>query len=599
MLRQLASLYGIQPSYWSRWGEHIDSPVESLMAVLRALGAIEALGQVPDALKQKEEAAWYWTMEPVLVAWDGYLGDIEVRIPEWEAEETADCRIELEDGETLRWQQALGEAQVAGGGQGPGVHCEAMRFECPYALPNGYHRLYVEIDGERMTSLVIAAPRIAYQAGGWADGQTGRRAYGHRAGGDGQRASKKWGVFLPLYAVHSARSWGIGDLTDLGTLVEWAGRQGASFVGTLPLLASFLDKPYDPSPYTPVSRLFWNEVYLDPERSMPAGAAYEVDQESAAKARQLTNFEEVPYRAVMGLKRRVLEEQTRVCLAQPGLAEQFERYIADKPRVAEYAAFRAAVERLGPSWRDWPDEPRFGRLTPDDYDVDASNYHAFAQWRMDAQMRELEQRSLAADVRLYLDLPVGVHSGGYDAWRYRELFVRGVSVGAPPDLLALDGQNWGFEPLNPVRQRETGYEYMRTYLAHHLSVAGMLRVDHAIGLHRMFWIPQGAHGRDGVFMRQHAEELYAVLSLESHRHQAVLVGENLGLVPPEVDEGLREHRHRRDVRAALQPDGRPGAMCRGAAGGRGRVFRDARYAAVRSVLDGRGHAPARASRPRQ
>ncbi len=540
MLRRLASLYGIQPSYWSRWGEHIEAPVESLLAVLRALGAIESLGQVPDALRQKEEASWYWTMEPVLVAWDGYLRDIEVRIPEWEAEETADCRIELEDGETLRWQQALHEARVAGGGQGPGMHCESMRFECPFDLPDGYHRLYVEIDGERMTSLVISAPRISYQSDGRREEQTSKRANEQSA--RPRNHAKKWGVFLPLYATHSARSWGIGDLTDLGTLVDWAGRKGASFVGTLPLLASFLDKPYAPSPYTPVSRLFWNEVYIDPERSMPAGAAYEVDAESAAKAHQLTNFEEVPYRAAMGVKRHVLEEQTRVCLSQPGLAEQFERYIADKPRVAEYAAFRAAVERLGPSWRDWPEEPRLGRPTPDDFDADTSNYYAFAQWRLDAQMRELEQRSHGADVRLYLDLPVGVHADGYDAWRYRDLFVRGLSVGAPPDLLSLEGQNWGFEPLNPLRQRETGYEYMRTYLAHHLSVAGMLRVDHAIGLHRMFWIPWGASGRDGVFMRQHADELYAVLSLESHRHRAVLVGENLGLVPPEVDEGLREHR---------------------------------------------------------
>ncbi|HEX5369857.1 MAG TPA: 4-alpha-glucanotransferase, partial [Dehalococcoidia bacterium] len=305
--------------------------------------------------------------------------------------------------------------------------------------------------------------------------------------------------------------------------------------------ASFLDKPYAPSPYTPVSRLFWNEIYLDPEHSMPLGTTCEVDTESAAKARRLTSFDEVPYRTVMGLKRRVLEEQTRICLSQPGPAEQFERYIADKPEVADYAAFRAAVERLGPSWRDWPEEPRLGRLSPGDFDIDTSNYYAFAQWRLDAQMTGLSRRSYAADVRLYLDLPVGVHSDGYDAWRYRDLFVPGVSVGAPPDLLALDGQNWGFEPLNPVQQRASGYEYMRAYLAHHLSVASMLRVDHAIGLHRMFWIPRGASGRDGVFMRQHAEELYAILSLESHRHQAVLVGENLGLVPPEVDEGLREH----------------------------------------------------------
>jgi 4-alpha-glucanotransferase len=134
-----------------------------------------------------------------------------------------------------------------------------------------------------------------------------------------------------------------------------------------------------------------------------------------------------------------------------------------------------------------------------------------------------------------------VHPDGYDAWRHRDLFIRGVSLGAPPDLLAIDGQNWSFEPLDPERLRETGYDYLIRYLRHHLSVAAMLRVDHAIGLYRSFWIPQGAAGREGVFMRQRADELYAILSLESHRHGAMIVGENLGLVPPEVDRGLREH----------------------------------------------------------
>jgi 4-alpha-glucanotransferase len=143
--------------------------------------------------------------------------------------------------------------------------------------------------------------------------------------------------------------------------------------------------------------------------------------------------------------------------------------------------------------------------------------------------------------RLYLDLPVGVHPDGYDAWRYQDLFADGLSAGAPPDLLAPEGQNWGFSPLNPEALRRSGYRYMRDYLEHHLSVAGILRIDHAIGLHRMFWIPRGASSRDGVFVRQRSDELYAILSLESHRHEAVIVGENLGLVPPEVNQGLTAH----------------------------------------------------------
>jgi 4-alpha-glucanotransferase len=178
---------------------------------------------------------------------------------------------------------------------------------------------------------------------------------------------------------------------------------------------------------------------------------------------------------------------------------------------------------------------------PDDYDAAVAAYYALAQTVAADQASHASREAGEHGVRLYLDLPVGVHPDGYDAWRYQRQFVEEMSVGAPPDLLAPEGQDWGFAPLNPEAQRRSRYEYVRAYLEHHLSVAGILRVDHAIGLHRLFWIPRGASGREGVFVRQHSNELYAILSLESHRHEAVIVGENLGLVPPEVNQGLSEH----------------------------------------------------------
>ncbi len=130
---------------------------------------------------------------------------------------------------------------------------------------------------------------------------------------------------------------------------------------------------------------------------------------------------------------------------------------------------------------------------------------------------------------------------GYDPWRYQHLFVEKMSVGAPPDLLAPEGQNWGFQPLNPTALRQHGYEYVRDYLIQQMGAAGLLRIDHAIGLHRLFWIPEGGTGCDGVFVRQPSEELYAILSLESHRAESVLIGENLGLVPREVNRGMARH----------------------------------------------------------
>jgi 4-alpha-glucanotransferase len=479
------------------------------------MGAIEALQDVPDALARVERDAWHWHIDAVTVAWEGAIPPVRLCCPDEVSDLTALCRIELETGEAREWQVPLESLQRVGARDADGVACVALALSVPLTLPFGYHHLTIEVQGHRLETFIISAPTQAYQA-------TDQRS---------------WGLFLPLYALHTSHSWGIGDFTDLCSLVQWAGTRGAGFVGTLPLLATFLDKPYEHSPYAPVSRLFWNEVYLDPEATIPPAERIAFDADAASKARLLTAFEEVPYRAVMGIKRHALELQAAAYRDNPDLMN----FLEFRPVVTDYAMFRAALEKLGPDWHSWPEEERTGFLRPHDFDPDIANYHAFAEWRAQQQMETVAREAAEHRVHLYLDLPVGVHPDGYDAWRFQDLFAQGISVGAPPDLLAKDGQNWGFQPLQPQALRNSGYEYFIAYLRHHLAVAGMLRVDHAIGLHRLFWIPEGAGGRDGVFVKQRPEELYAILSLESHRYQSVIVGENLGLVPPEVNEGLRRH----------------------------------------------------------
>ncbi|HWO73268.1 MAG TPA: 4-alpha-glucanotransferase, partial [Dehalococcoidia bacterium] len=320
---------------------------------------------------------------------------------------------------------------------------------------------------------------------------------------------------------------------------------GAHFVATTPLLASFLDRPFEPSPYVPVSRLFWNEIFMSIRpRVTEAKASLKHDDAVLAaaveEARRLNARATVPYREAMALKRRVLGKFTRrFSLQDP--AYQAGGHPAAPASTADYARFRAAVERLGPSWRNWPEDQRAGRLTPSDYDPETAAFYAQAQESVRSQLLALAQDARRSGMRLYLDLPVGVHNDGYDAWRFRGLFAEGVSMGAPPDPFAREGQIWGFQPLKPEALRACGYEYMRACLRHHLEAAQMLRIDHAIGLHRVFCIPAGGSGRDGVFVRQPSEEIYAILSLESHRHQAVIIGEDLGLVPSRLRRDMREH----------------------------------------------------------
>jgi 4-alpha-glucanotransferase len=505
LLRRLARLHGVQTAYEGIEHRRIVAEPESLLTVLRGLGApIESASGAAGAIQARLEALWRWRLEPVAVVWEGNGGFARLRLPETAASGRASCTLRLEAGEERSWEVELASLPERGADTIDGERCVEKQIGLPGELPAGYHQLVIETGGRRLEALVIVAPVKTY------GGATARRP--------------TWGVFLPLYALRTGRSRAIADFTDLQRLIEWAAVQGAGLVGTLPLLPAFLDRPFDPSPYSPVSRLLWNELYVDLGAAAPAlnGDAERVD-----------------YRAVMAAKRRALEQQMKGLDAEAERA--LEAFLAAEPRVVDYARFRAASERLGHNWRAWPTPQRGGELTPDDYDADTVRYYCYAQWRAHEQLAVTSARARELETDLYLDLPVGVHADGYDAWRYRDGFVEGVSVGAPPDIVTNSGQDWGFAPLDPEKQRFTGYAYMRRYLAHHFSGASILRLDHAMGFERLFWVPHGATPSEGVYVRYPTDELFAVLCVESQRKQAAVVGENLGIATTRVNAALARH----------------------------------------------------------
>jgi 4-alpha-glucanotransferase len=388
------------------------------------------------------------TAEPVRVAWRGKL-DVD-----------GDWDVALEDGS---WRSGRGPAALA--------------------LPLGYHTLY---RNEQQT-LVIAAPQKAFAP-----------------------REKSWGIFAPLYAVHTRRSHGAGDLGDLLQYASWIDHYGGSVFATLPMLAAFDDEP---SPYSPVSRLFWNELYLDVTR-LPEFRPEDADLGAIAHLQQTR---EVDYDGVRREKRRVL----RLCA---------ERFVPD----AEFGRFAGGEAGEYARWRGSLDSAR-----------DDTRYHLYVQYRLAQQMREVANAARRLGAGLYLDFPLGVNPGGYDAHRYAHVFANGVSVGAPPDLFFTKGQNWGFAPFDPDAIREDRYTYFRKAIRHHVAHAGILRIDHVMGLHRIFWIPQGLEAKDGVYVRYRADELYAILTLESQRHGCTVVGEDLGTVPPEVPKQMQRHGIRR------------------------------------------------------
>jgi 4-alpha-glucanotransferase len=530
LLRTLARSYGISTTYKDVWRKRRPAADESLLATLRLLGApVDGMSDVAGALRRRRQECWQTVVEPVLVAWEGLPVRVPLRLPEQASAAAFRWRLEFEGG---GGKESAGRLDALPSGRRRRVEGAeyVMKFlDLPKGMPRGYHRLSLEFAGRRAECLVIAAPFEACS-----ETPTSRRLL--------------WGVFMPLYALHRASSWGAGDFADLEALTRWTALQGGSLVATLPLLAALWELSDDPSPYNPASRFFWNEFYLDPWQipevaASPAAKALleRVPRDAATLARQQSRL--VDYAGLMAAKRRVLEVLADAFFAAPSPRRDA---LADlcraNPELESFARFRAVGERQRRFWPDWPEPLESGTIRPGDCDERLFRYHLYTQWQVQEQLRTMTDRAGGMDLLWYLDFPLGVSGKGYDVWRHRELFVRGAAGGAPPDSFFTKGQNWGFPPMHPVALRRQGYRYLIDALRAHLQYAKVLRVDHVMGLHRLYWIPSGFEPSDGVYVRYPMEELLAVLTLESHRFGARIVGENLGTVPKAVDDALDRHR---------------------------------------------------------
>jgi 4-alpha-glucanotransferase len=526
-LRCLARLYGVQPSYYDMFGRLNEPPPEALLGVLRMLGAaVEKVADLGGALRERRQFLAQQMMEPVVVLWDGKPGNLELRVPQRLAEAPVKCAVVLENGENVVHALADDPGWRLAHRVVEGTTYVMRRVQFPSVLPMGYHRMRLKLGRRSTEHYLFAAPQ---------------RAYGEES------IEKKWGLFCPLYALHSKNSWGVGTISDLSALLDLVNELGGDVVGTLPLFSSFLDEPFNPSPYAPVSRLFWNELFLDIDRIAElkrCGAAraiihspgFETDLE------QLRETPWIDYRRAMALKREVLNDLLGCLLRQrSGRRSQFERFIATHPAAQDYAAFRAKTDGERKPWQQWDRPSRDGDLRPGDYVEHIKHYHLFVQWLAEEQMRALGGTAKADGPALYLDFPLGVNRDGYDVWREREVFALHASGGAPPDNFFIKGQNWGFPPLHPEGLRRQGYRHYIDCVRHHLEHAKMLRIDHVMGLYRLYWVPDGFAPTEGVYVRYPAEEFFAVLNLESHRYQARIVGENLGTVPPAVNAALEKH----------------------------------------------------------
>ena len=379
----------------------------------------------------------------------------------------------------------------------------AVKHSLPADLPLGYHELRWP-DGSHADTLIVTPGRCHLPAG-----------------------LKAWGLAVQLYALRSAGSWGIGDLGDLRALCEWASADlGARVIVINPLHATTPVLPQEPSPYRPSSRRYLNPLCLRVEDA-PGAAEARLDLDGlAAAGRALSGERRIDRDAVFRLKMEALARLWQRFAGDPG----FDRYRAEQGQeLTEFATFCALAEQHGAGWRRWPAEhrrpeaPAVARFAADR--AERIGFHAWLQWLLDGQLARA-----AASLRLIQDLPVGFDPEGADAWAWQDLLALDATVGAPPDEYNTRGQDWGLPPFVPHRLRAAAYRPVVQTLRAMLRHAGGLRIDHVMGLFRLFWIPRGASPAAGTYVRYPAEELLGIIALESQRARALVVGEDLGTV---------------------------------------------------------------------
>jgi 4-alpha-glucanotransferase len=528
---RLADHLGILPSYIDQNGQAIRVPDETRRAILAAMGhAVSSDADAEDRLNELYDVGRKELLDPVLVHERGLGRRILVRAPR--------------RGGAVRWQIRI-RSERGRVASREGVHDSAAALEIDTPdLGIGYYDVHLRLttshgELEATQTLIVVPPKCIVP----------RDVLGER---------KAFGVFANLYTVRGTRNWGVGDTGDLRELTQWIAGAGGAFVGLNPLHA-LLNRGNDISPYGPVSRLWRNPIYIDVEQvpefcEAPELAAKIRSPEIASTLEALRGCDKIQYEQVWATKSLALDAlhdaflHRRAHDATHRRVSAYNEYVSAGARwLDDYATWMAIAEAHREwNWRSWraelqdPASPAVKRFAVEhEKRVD---FHKWLQFELDRQIGEVADagRRAGMEVGLYQDLAVGSSGTGADAWAHRRLFVDGVTIGAPPDPYSDFGQNWGFPPVNPHELRRDRYWYFIRLLRSGFRHAGALRMDHVMALFRLFWIPDGMTGKQGAYVRYPSDDLFGIVALESHRHHAIVVGEDLGIVPEEVPAAMRK-----------------------------------------------------------
>lgn len=522
-LKQLAEAHGVSTEYWDFHGRLASPNRATLVAVLAALGVqARTEEEIESALREHDIAPWRATLPPTVVVRGGGASTVTVHLPDGA---DASLRVVLEEGGERPLAQIEDFTLPR---EVDGVLRGRASFALPADLPLGWHTLVAEIGpaqgqpaSSATSSLIITPNHLDLPA-----------SMGERG----------WGAMAQLYSVRSRESWGVGDADDLTEIASYLGDQGADFLLINPLHAAEPAGEMTPSPYLPVTRRFINPIYIRPEailevsrlsgprRSLVQWAAEEVQESNL-------NAEPIDRDAVWKAKREALEV---VFAAGRSYSRQrdFERFRAEQGEGLErFALWSALTEKYGPlaQWPSTLHDAESAYVANEAHSLaERIDFYAWLQWIIDEQLARAQAQALASGMALGImaDLAVGVHPRGADVWSDPQAFAPGVTVGAPPDMYNQQGQNWSQPPWSPVRLAETAYAPLRDMVRMVLRHCGALRVDHVIGLFRLWWIPEGRSASSGAYVRYDHEAMVGVVLLEAYRAGAVIIGEDLGTVEP-------------------------------------------------------------------
>ncbi len=507
-LARLADAAGLAREWWETDGKHHRTSPDTQRALLTSLGlATGSAGEVRDSLAYLAAEGRRRPLPTVLVLREGQPGSIALAVEPGTAPRSTWLCIELESGEQQRVRAGTGSAALTEAVAEDGLACQHWHIDLP-ALPLGHHRVWRE-DATGAACHLTVAPARCYLPPALAEGE------------------RRFGISAQLYALRSAKDQGIGDFTTLRLLMQQAGKAGAAAVAVNPMHALFPDQRERASPYQPSDRRFLDPIYLDVPEALWAAAGPR-------------GKPAVDYPQVWALKSLTLEQRFNI---HQGSAGFLGFRAMGGQALADFALFQAISEaHPGMAWQQWPS----GLRQPGSRDcaeftaahLPRIAFHSFLQYLADLGLADA---SKGLEIGLIRDLAVGCAPDGAEAWALGDRVAHGVSIGAPPDPFAAEGQVWGLPPPNPLAMRRTGYADFRSLLTTNLRHAGGLRIDHALGLARLFFVPEGGSAADGTYVAYPFQDLLGEIALASQQAQALIIAEDLGTVPDGLREALTAH----------------------------------------------------------